>query len=505
MISGKISIIILLLFQFGCTLNPDPTQLTIVFSGDPKSTDPALGTDVRSGQLCAFLYDNLVRFGQSTEILPAIAESWEISEDGLHYTFNIRHDVKFQDGDLLECNDIKNAFHRLLSPHTASHRKWLFNNVEGAASFINGDVDNVHGFNCNGSSFTISLLHPFSPFLGFLAMPSASIIKESEGEIIGTGPWILDEWIHDGHILLRKNEDYFDGASLLSTLKIRILPEALPRTAEFITGYVDIMEIPDAEFTLWNEDEDWAPFIKYQEDLNIFYLGMNCTRPPLDDVKVRQAIHYAVDIESIINNLKNGNANPAYGPIPPSLMTTPPSPRYEYNPQKAKMLMAQSNLSNGFEIELWQSQSSNLLNITEAIQAQLQKVNINVKIVRNDWNMYSQAITQGSADMYYRSWYADYPHAENFLAPLFESTISKKRWTRYTNDELDTYIELIQKTSNESQQQKYIKLANDILVENVPWVYLWHSKTAFIHQPHLKNWSPRLMYNAEKYTRVHKE
>ncbi len=498
-----ISYIILILNS--CGIKPNPSQLNIVFSGDPKSIDPALATDVRSGQLCALLYDNLVRFGTSSEILPSIASSWKVSSSGLKYSFKIREDVQFQNGEMLQCEDIKQSFQRILSPHTSSHRKWLFKNVVGTAEFIEGSATEVHGFSCQQSTFTIELIHPFSPFLGFLAMPSASIIKEVDNEIIGTGPWILEEWIHDGHIMLKKNSHYFDGEPKLSGIKIRILPEALPRTAEFLTGYLDIMEIPDAEFSLWIEDKKWAPLIKYQEDLNTFYLGMNCLRPPLNHKYVRQAIHYAIDINSLIKNLKNGNAIPAHGPIPPSLMDEPPIPKYEYNLQKAKELLSQAGFHDGFEIELWQSQSSNLLNITEAIQSQLEKVNIHVKIIRNDWNMYSQAITQGNADMYYRSWYADYPHAENFLAPLFESTISKKRWTRYASEELDAYIDMIQKSSDIDEQQKYIKLSNNKLVEDVPWVYLWHSKTAFIHQPNLKNWQPSLMYNAEKYTRVYKQ
>ena len=359
-----------------------------------------------------------MRFGTSSEIIPSIASSWKVSPNGLKYTFKIRENIQFQNEEILQCEDVKESFQRILSPNISSHRKWLFKNVVGAAEFIERSASEVHGFSCQQSTFIIELIHPFSPFLGFLAMPSASIIKEVDSQIIGTGPWILEEWIHDGHIMLKKNPHYFEGEPILSGIKIRILPEALPRTAEFLTGYLDIMEIPDAEFTLWAEDKKWAPIIKYQEDLNIFYLGFNCSRPPLNHKHVRQAIHYAIDINSLITNLKNGNAIPAYGPIPPSLMNEPPIPKYEYNPQKAKELfLSQAGFHDGFEIELWQSQSSNLLNITEAIQSQLEKVNIQVKIIRNDWNMYSQAITQGNADMYYRSWYARLSTCRKLFGP----------------------------------------------------------------------------------------
>ena len=506
--SIKIFIIFIFsIFTNGCGVKPNSNQLNLVMPGDPKSLDPAYATDVRTGQLCALLYDNLVRFGKGSELLPGLATRWEISSDGLKYTFQLRDSVFFQNGKEFECANVIQSFERILDPNTNSHRKWLFKNVKGSSEFLSREVESVLGFSCeNDNKFHIELNQSFAPFLGFLAMASASIIHETKtGEIIGTGPWKLKEWIHDGHILFDRNLNYFDGVPKLESLKIRILPEALPRTAEFVTGYLDIMEVPEAEFPLWANDPEWAPNIKYQEDLSIHYLGLNCSRPPFDNVLVRQAINYAIDVQRIIDKVKNGNATPASGPIPPGLIEPYPKLKYDFNPQLAKELLAKAGVENGLKIELWQSQSSELLNLTEAIQAQLEAVGVHVKIIRNDWNLFSQAVSEGVPDMYYRSWYADYPHAENFIAPLFESEVSQRRWTRYSNNEIDALIQKIQSTSDEEQQQKYIQQANSILIDDAPWVYLWHTRTAHISQPNLKGWSPSLMFNAEKYTGVTKE
>jgi ABC-type transport system substrate-binding protein len=505
--SIKIFIIFIFsIFTNGCGVKPNSNQLNLVMPGDPKSLDPAYATDVRTGQLCALLYDNLVRFGKGSELLPGLATRWEISSDGLKYTFQLRDSVFFQNGKEFECANVIQSFERILDPNTNSHRKWLFKNVKGSSEFLSREVESVSGFSCeNDNKFHIELNQSFAPFLGFLAMASASIIHETKtGEIIGTGPWKLKEWIHDGHILFDRNLNYFDGVPKLESLKIRILPEALPRTAEFVTGYLDIMEVPEAEFPLWANDPEWAPNIKYQEDLSIHYLGLNCSRPPFDNVLVRQAINYAIDVQRIIDKVKNGNATPASGPIPPGLIEPYPKLKYDFNPQLAKELLAKAGVENGLKIELWQSQSSELLNLTEAIQAQLEAVGVHVKIIRNDWNLFSQAVSEGVPDMYYRSWYADYPHAENFIAPLFESEVSQRRWTRYSNNEIDALIQKIQSTSDEEQQQKYIQQANSILIDDAPWVYLWHTRTAHISQPNLKGWSPSLMFNAEKYTGVTK-
>jgi len=288
-------------------------------------------------------------------------------------------------------------------------------------------------------------------------------------------------------------------------LKVRILPEALPRSAEFITGYLDIMEIPEAEFDLWVNDPHWVSHIQYQDDLNIFYLGLNCERPPFDNVKVRQAVNYAVDVQKIITQIKNGNATAASGPIPPGLIDPYPEITYTYDPQKARLLLAEAGYKEGFSIELWQSQSVGILNVTEAIQAHLSAVGIQVKIVRSDWNMFSKAITEGKADMYYRSWYADYPHAENFLAPLFESGISKKRWTRYSNPLLDGIISNIQNSTEIKRQNELVNKAVDILINDVPWVYLWHTRSAYVAQPNLYGWQPTLMFNGENFTQLSKQ
>ena len=336
-------------------------------------------------------------------------------------------------------------------------------------------------------------------------MPSASIAKPWGDTILGTGPWILDQWVHDGHILLNQFEDYYSGAAKLARIKIRILPEALPRIAEFITGYLDIMEIPEAEYDLWNKDPEWKDHIFHQNDLSTFYIGLNCSRPPFNDQRVRQALNHALNIPQIINEVGGGKGTPAAGPVPPQLLDHNVPVPYEYNPKKAVGLLNSAGYADGITVELWQSQSPELLLITEAIQAQLAAVGIQVNIIRNDWNMFTQAITQGIPDMYYRSWWADYPDPENFLAPLFQSDVSLARWTRYTNPDLDSLIEKLQREVDPAARLFLAVQANDILHQDAPWIYLWHSQTATIVNPLLSGWQPSVMFNAEKWLDVDKQ
>ena len=139
-------------------MKPDPNQLTLVLSGDPKNLDPAHATDVRSGQVTALMYDNLVHYGQGSEIIPGIASSWKISEDGYRYIFFLKDSVFFQNGVLLNSSHVKSSFERILNPETASRRSWLFKSVVGAKDYTELKEKEVGGFSTpNDSTFIINL------------------------------------------------------------------------------------------------------------------------------------------------------------------------------------------------------------------------------------------------------------------------------------------------------------------------------------------------------------
>ena len=242
--------------------------------------------------------------------------------------------------------------------------------------------------------------------------------------------------------------------------------------------------------------------IYLKNELNTFYLGLNCSKYPFSDKKIRQAVNYAIDKKSIIDNILNGLASIASGPIPPGLLDKPTNQKYKYNIEKAKQLLKEANVRETIEIDLWQSKSQKNSLITEVIQSQLSAIDIKVNIIRRDWNMFTQAIRENKPDMYYRSWYADYPDAENFISPLFNSSITQKRWNRYKNEEIDQLIKQIKIESNAIQRKELIEEANHIIIEDAPWVFLWHSQTAYIKNKKIKNWYPKTMYNAEKYNNI---
>ena len=440
-------------------------------------------TDVRSGKLCALLYDNLVQFDTKANIIPSLAHKWIITNNGKTYTFNIRNNVEFINGTVLNSDIVKQSFERISN-------KSLYNNIES----IIADTD---------STVTFNLKKTEPSFLSKLAMPIASVVHIDQNKVLhGTGPWILDEWVKDGHIILHRNMNYFNGMANFNRIVIRIINDPFPRVASFTAGYIDIIEIPDSEKKMWEDNNKITAQVKTIDELNTYYIGLNCAREPLSNKKVRQALNYAIDINKIIEHLKDGYATRAIGPIPPDLQIMKNNQKYIYNPDLANKLLEEAGYKNGFDIELWQTQDQEILNISEVIQAELKKIGINIKIITRDWNSLSSAVRNGTPDMYYRSWYADYPDPENFISPLFESEISKKKWNRYSNYTLDNLIDSIETELDFNRRAQLIYDANEIIIDDAPWIFLWHEKNSYISQNWIINWEPPLMFNAEKYISI---
>ena len=151
----------------------------------------------------------------------------------------------------------------------------------------------------------------------------------------GSGPWILETWEKDGEIVFRKNKEYWGKPAKMSRLKLRILPTILTQSAEFTVGNIDLFDIPALELLEWKQDEDWTENIFSLEELNIWYIAMNCSRPPFNDIRVRKAMNLALDREKILHLLLAGMGTLSSGPVPPGLLSAPAPPPYPYNPKRA--------------------------------------------------------------------------------------------------------------------------------------------------------------------------
>ena len=506
----RIFIVSVFCFIAGCNNIPTESGIRLSLSADIRGFDPAHAVDVRSGKIISLVYDNLVRFGDSTELVPEIASRWDISSDGKKYQFTIRKNALFHDGSPVTAHDVVRSFERILNPKTLSPQNWMFTRIDGSLAFIEGSSQSVKGLVAkNDSSLIIKLNAPFSPFIQYLAMPSAAIINyRGVGSInefpSGGGPWILTRWERGGKIQLIRNKNYWGEQPKESALIFRIIPEAMTRSAEFEAGNLDLLTIPSTEIQRWDEDPEYGHRIVHVDELNIWYIGLNCSVPPFNDVRVREAMNLSLDREKHLRLLVPGGEL-ASGPVPPALLRFQSYEPLPYNPEKAIRLLEECGYPEGLETELWVGGGSEMFHVTEAFQSDWSAVGINVKIIQSDWNVFKTAVRNGHPPMYYLNWTADYPDAENFLYPLFYSTESMTKRNRYSNPVLDDIILQIQSLSYGTERSYLIQKANKILLDEVPWVFLWHRGNYNITQTTVSGYRHKLVFNAERFLSLEKK
>jgi peptide/nickel transport system substrate-binding protein/oligopeptide transport system substrate-binding protein len=482
-------------------------------NANPTTLDPALITDVSSASIAAKLFNGLVRLNDSLEIVPDIAERWEISKDGLRYRFHLKKGVRFLNDREVEAQDFKYSFERILDPKTKSPNTWVFDKVEGAREFQKGDAKEVKGFKViDKHTFEIKLRKPFSPFLSMLTMTPAYVIPEGDvkkwgndfaSHPSGTGPFVLKRWLPNREVVLERNGNYFDKKAKVKGIVYKIIPEDLTTITEFELGNIDVISLPASAYSKFKNDRKWNKYIMSLEGLNTYYLGMNSSRPPFNNPDLRKAVSYAIDRRKILETFYEGRGRLAAGPVPDLLRKWDVKAGINYEPQEAKEIIRREGMS-GINVNMYVTADQDVIDLAEIIQSYLSEVGINMSIKQLEWSAYKDAVNKGEPDMFWLSWWADYPDPENFLFPLFHSSNlgPAGNRTRYVNKEVDTLIEKGQNSLNENERNNFYKKAEDIIIRDMPWVSFWHRTDFLIKQPWIKGYEVYPIYTMDKGTEV---
>lgn len=496
-----------------------PGFLYLRLSSDITTLDPAMIVDVAGGGVSSKIFNGLVKFNDSLQIVPDLAKGFNLSKDGKVYTFMLRRGIRFHNGRELRAEDVKYSFERVLDPKTKSSRTWLFERISGAGEFMEGSAPSVKGIKVLSEyAVEIELMEPFGPFLNLLAMPSAYIVPKEEtkktgvdfsSHPIGTGPFMIKEWKRGRELILVVNEGYFSERPKIKGVVYRVIPEELTAIVEFESGNLDIIGVPSTEFRRYSESPKWGDLIKKAPGLNTFYLGLNCLKPPFSDKRVRQALNYAVDRKRILKTILDGRGELAAGPIPPFLMKSSPLSikrgcGYGYDPSKAKALLKEAGLEKGFRFKIYQSEDQETVDIMEVVQQYFKDVGVEAEIVQLEWSAFKEAINKGEADSFWLSWRADYPDPENFLSPVFHSSNwgSAGNRVRFKNLRVDRLIEEAQREFNEEKRLNLYLEVERMVIEEAPWLFFWHRNDYIIHQPWVKGVRLNPIYNADKGTDI---
>src|SRR5918997_7087981 len=409
-----------------CADRGGEATLDYYFSYDPRSLDPALSTDVPTGEVVSLLFDNLTQFDADAQLKPGLARSWETDAAGSTYTFHLRANAAFHDGRIIKAADVRASMLRALSPGTSGGRSWPLFPIRGARAYSAGASKEVDGISIpDDSTVVLRLEEPLNVFPKLLAMPVAAVVptptpRDFDQRPIGSGPWKFVSWSHDDAILLAKNTAYWGGEPKGDSLRIRIIPEPLTQAAEYESGQLSVVEVPLGETRRWEEGH--ASELQRRPGIKDLYVAINTTRGPLKDVRVRRALNHAVDVPTLLNTVLAGRGVRAAGSLPPGIAgydsTRAP---YRYDPAEAKRLLAQAGYPKGFALRLWRTQRAELARLAQSIQQELAEVGIKAEIVERDASSARAAVRNGEADLFLTDWWADDPDPENFNYPLFHS------------------------------------------------------------------------------------
>jgi peptide/nickel transport system substrate-binding protein len=493
-----------------CGRSGDGDERGLVYyeSYDPRSLDPALSTDVPTGEMVTLLFDGLTQFDTDGRLLPGLSDRWTADSKAQRYVFHLRSGVTFHDGRPLALADVKRAFLRVLDPKARGGRVWPLLPILGAGDFAAGRSPDVRGIELLGdTAIAFSLTEPLAVFPKFLAMPVAAVVPPGTAEDfgqrpIGTGPWRFVTWQHDDYLRFAANSTYWGGAPRSESLTVRIVPEPLTRAAEFLAGRLSVAEIPFGETGKWErEHPDW---LRRKPALRAIYVALNNRRGPLRDPDVRRAINLAVNVPEILRTVWNGRGIPAAGSIPPALGGSDPGRKpYAYDTAAARRSLRTAGFADGFAVQLWRSGTNvELGRVAQAIQAQLAAVGIRVEIVSRDASSMREAVRKGDTDMAVLDWWADYPDADNFLYPLFHSASFGPggNYSFYSDRITDSLLLVARRTVDQQAREALYRRIDGRVHEAAPWLYLWFPVDLWALQPSVEGWDVPVIFNGQRWT-----
>ena len=472
---------------------------------DPPTLDPHLTTDATSATIIIEVFGGLVTISPDLRIVPDLAERWDVSEDGLVYTFHLRQDAVFHNGKPITAHDFKWSLERAADAITESLVvDQYLGDIVGLQEKLNGEAREVQGVRVlDDHTLEITIKEPKSYFIFKLTYPTAFVLDRENVESgrrwvrepNGSGPFKLAEYVPGERMILEKNPNYHLGPAHLE--RVELILSGGTSMLMYENDEIDItgVGIADLDRLLDPNNNLNAELEQALPSFSTSYIGMNVTVPPFDDVKVRQALNYAVNRQEIASLVLGDLVTPARGILPPGFPAyNNQLPGYPFNPDKAQQLLSESkyadNISDypiiltvpggfGASVDL------DLESITHTWQEVL---GVEVEFQQTEFATYLQDLHKRRFDMFQIGWIADYPDPENFLDILFHSESSNNH-TRYGNSEVDALLEQARTETDQTVRYDLYKQAEEIIVDEAPWIPLWHAGEQYVLvKPYVKDY-----------------
>lgn len=451
-----------------------------LFDTGPVTLDPATASDSGSGMYIMQIFSGLVHIDGSLKVQPDIAQSWDVSPDGITYTFHLRHDVTFQDGTPVKASDFKYSWERALSPATQSLTAGTYlNDIVGASDMLSGKATQLSGVTApDDYTLQVKIDAPKAYFIYKMAYPTAFVVEKSNvgsgsqwwQHPVGTGPFKLQKWVADQELVLTRYAGFYGDKAKVDSVDFNLYngdPMSLYQLNEIDVVYIGGDYLAEAR----DPTNPISQELKVFPQLSSYYIGFNTTTPPFDDVNVRLAFTYAVDKEKLIYLADQNQVTVAYGILPPGM------PAYNANlqglhfdPVKARQLLAASKYGG----------AAGLLPIVLTTSGYGGYISGELGGLINDWKTnlgVDVTVRQLESDVYYYSlqteknnlfdtgWIADYPDPQDFLDILFHSG-RENNYGGYSNPQVDALLDKAAVEQNQDARFKEYQQAEQAIVND---------------------------------------
>jgi ABC-type transport system substrate-binding protein len=468
-------------------------SMVVTYKDDVSTLDPAIGYDWQNWSMIKSLFDGLMDYKPgTTDLVPDLAESYEVAPDGLSYTFKLRPGVKFHNGRELTADDVKWSIERAVRPETQSPGQGFFNMIAGFADVTSGKAKELSGIEVvDPHTVRVRLSRPDATFLHVMALNFGFAVPKEEVEKygqdfgkhpVGTGAYKMTEWTLGQRVVFERNPDYYkQGLPKLDKITFEVGQEPLVALLRLERGEVDILgdPIPPAKFLEVINDPTLKKNVVKGGQLHTGYVTMNVKNKPFDNRLVREAVNHAINKDRIIKII-NGRAVPANQPLPPAMPGYDPAYKgYAYDPAKAKALLAEAGLANGFDTVLYAMNTDPNPRIAQAIQQDLAEVGIRAEVkALAQANVIAAGGDEKGAPMVWSggmAWIADFPDPSDFYGPILGCNGAVPggwNWSWYCNRELDKKAAAADAITDPAKAEERLKAWRGIFIsimDDAPW------------------------------------
>ena len=489
---------------------------------EPQSLDPQIATGVPEHHIISAVMEGLVLKDRKTlEPRPGVAKSWDISDDGRVYTFYLRDNARWSNGDPHTAHDYAWSWWRALQPALGNLYAYMLFPIENAQKYYEGDIsdfDQVGVKALNDRTLQVTLKYPTPYFLQLLDHYSLFPVHQAtiekfgdadqrgtrwtyEGNLVGNGPFQLVDWKINRRIVVQRNPHYWDKENV-SLNEIIFIPIENIVTEErmFRAGQLHVTSsLPADKISVYREAKD--PELRIAPYLGTYYYRLNVRKPQLKDPRVRRALAMTVDRQKLVDNITKGGQLPAYAMTPPGTMGYFPKSDLKFDPQGAKKLLADAGYPNGDGFpptEILYNTNEGHRKVAVALQDMWKKhLNIDIRLLNQEWKVYLDSESAGQYEISRAGWIGDYVDPNNFL-DLFLCGGGNNR-TGWCNEEYDRLIlDVAPSMSSHSERLEVFQQAEKILLDDMPIIPIYTYTTVQLVDSSVKNFDANIM-NAASY------